>query len=56
MSRLFPLAFVTDHYAGESKLIAVIACVLIILGGIVFFLLYLEKRIKKLEEEADLRT
>lgn len=36
---------------GSNKMIAVIAVLVIILLGVAFFLFYLERRIKKLEEQ-----
>lgn len=41
----------TDHYDSGGKLIAVIACVAIILIGVFAFLFYLERRIKKVEDD-----
>ena len=40
----------SDHYDNLGKINAVVAVVLITLAGIVFFLFYLEKRIKILEK------
>ncbi len=42
-----------DHYESGGKLIAVIACVLVILIGVFLFLFYLERHIKKLEDETN---
>lgn len=42
-----------DHYDNGGKLIAVILCVSVILVGVAFFLFYLERRVKRLEDEVD---
>lgn len=40
-----------DHYEDTGKLYTVIACVVVIVIGIVLFLFYLERRISKIEKE-----
>ena len=42
-----------DHYDASGKLYTVVACVAVIIVGIVLFLFYLERRIAKVEKEFD---
>ena len=41
-----------DHYSSGGKLMGVIACVVVILIGVALFLFYLERRVKRLEDES----
>jgi len=43
----------TDHYDSGGKLMGVIACVAVILIGVALFLFYLERRVKRLEDDAN---
>ena len=42
-----------DHYDNTGKLNTIVACVAVILLGIVFFLFYLERRVSKMEDALD---
>jgi len=46
-------AAVTDHYEHSGKLATIVACVDVILIGIGLFLFYLERRVKKLEDQSE---
>lgn len=48
-----PLIGASDHFSNIGKINTVIACVAVLIIGIVLFLFYLEKRISKLEKDLD---
>jgi uncharacterized membrane protein len=52
-SALVAQAESADFFRSMGKMYVVVAVLLIVLLGIVFFLIYLERRIKKLEQHKD---
>ena len=42
-------ASTTDHYDNRGKIYAVIICAVIVILAMVFYLFYIERRLKKLE-------
>ena len=42
-----------DHYESSSKIFTVVACVAVILIGIVIFLFFIERRVSKMEQHYD---
>lgn len=49
----FFLSAQADHYDSGGKLMGVIGCVAVILIGVALFLFYLERRVKRLEDDAN---